>query len=798
MPLKDGTTYYWRVIAYDGASYSEWTTGSFTVNLSNDPPTEPLIRIPQNGAEVQNLEPSLVIYNSTDPNMDSISYYFDIDKVDSFDSYVLQRSPQVQEGVEGMTSWRPTTLSDNTIYYWRVIAYDGASYSEWVYGSFLVNLANDPPETLSVQGPVDGSEVATLSPVLQVNEGIDLDKDTLTYEYEVYSDPNGEHLVTSKTGAGTSWQLDQGLEENRYYWWRCRAIDEEGVSGPWSDFFVFFVNTVNDAPSAPSVNRPQYSREVATLVPVLQVNNAVDVDDDSQSLTYEFEIDKVNTFSSIEKQSGVANQNMPNTASWIPEGLEDNEVYYWRARACDGENCSKWMLTADFLVNTEDEPPSTPNISGPPDGSEVTNSTPTLEVTNATDPENDQLTYEFEVYGDDDMDYLVTWKTGVLDQEDGTTSWQLTRSLHNKRTYWWRVRAKDSENGPSAWSPLSSFKVDWHDDAPSAPDILSPKDGEDMVPLNAILTVYNAEDEDRDPLTYFFELDEVKTFDSEVLQLSEEIPEGNSGNTAWNPDALIDNTLYYWRVRAFDGAAYGDWVMGSFFANAENDPPQTPTIHDPDETSVVTYPMLTLSVYPDTDEDLDILTYDYEVYSAPSPNPGDLVEVVIGASASEEMLEIDSLENHAPYYWRTRAVDEEDEASAWSSMIQFSVNKENARPSAPTLNNPYNRGTVVTLKPVLSVNNSIDMDQDLLTYDFELYADESLTEKIASATLYEGDLITSWRVDTELDDYRTYYWRARAYDGKLKSAWMATSMFVLNTEGVETKVVLYSAEDVAA
>ena len=90
--------------------------------------------------------------------------------------------------------------------------------------------------------------------------------------------------------------------------------------------------TANDAPSAPSVNRPQYNREVGKRVPVLQVNNSVDVDDDT--LIYEFEVDRVSTFSSNQKQSGAVTPYEANTASWSPSELKDNTVYYWRARAC--------------------------------------------------------------------------------------------------------------------------------------------------------------------------------------------------------------------------------------------------------------------------------------------------------------------------------------------------------------------------------------------------------------------------------------------------------------------------------
>jgi|GEM_PF-2180662 len=794
LPLTDRTTYYWRVIAFDGAAYSDWTQGSFAVDMANDPPTEPAIVSPADGSELQSLTSSLVVENSSDENQDAIYYYFEIDKSAEFKSNDLQQSPRLPESAGSMTSWRPAALSDHTKYYWRVVCHDGASYSDWVSGSFSINLANDPPETPTIQSPGDGSHVAALSPVLKVNEAADADGDALTYDYEVCADANGIERVRAVQGVGPSWQLDTGLEDNRYYWWRFRARDDKGAESDWSSLYAFFVNTVNDAPSAPSINYPQHGRVVATRMPMLAVNNAADVDD--SVLTYEFEIDTLSSFSSDANQFGSVSQGGLNSTTWIPVDLADHTLYYWRARACDGENCSRWMATASFFVNILNETPVIPSISSPPDGSEVATTRPTLEVNNATNPDGDRLTYEFEVYGDKNKNWRVYRKTGVLEEEDGTTSWRLCFYLKKYRTYWWRVQARDALGEASGWSALHSFKVDTRNRAPEAPVIVSPADGGELATLKPVLEVENAVDSSRDTLTYWFEIDRVNNFDSLALQLSPEIDEDAGHTTTWQPADLEDNTVYYWRARAYDGEAFSAWRTGVFYVNTENDAPFVPTVFDPDESSIQTGTTSILSVYLDTDPDLDAITFDYELYSKPGLSSDDLVT---SATDAGNAWTVDvGLTDQAPYYLRSRAVDEHGLESEWTTAAAFSVHTKNARPGTPIINNPFNFGVVTTLTPTLSVNNAVDADDEQLTYEFELFADRGLTEKVASARLLGGDQITAWTVDKQLVDKKTYYWRARANDGDLPGSWMNTAIFMVDTEGAETRVLLACAQDVMA
>lgn len=102
-------------------------------------------------------------------------------------------------------------------------------------------------------------------------------------------------------------------------------------------------------------------------------------------------------------------------------------------------------------------------------------------------------------------------------------------------------------------------------------------------------------------------------------------------------------------------------------------------------------------------------------------------------------------------------------------------------PSAPALVGPGNGTDVETFTPALTVGNAADPNDDKLTYEFELYADSGLTNPVASGAVPETAGSTAWVVPTALTENRTYYWRARAYDGRLYGSWMTPSSFRVNT-----------------
>lgn len=99
-------------------------------------------------------------------------------------------------------------------------------------------------------------------------------------------------------------------------------------------------------------------------------------------------------------------------------------------------------------------------------------------------------------------------------------------------------------------------------------------------------------------------------------------------------------------------------------------------------------------------------------------------------------------------------------------------------PGAPFLHSPEDGATVAVHRPTLTVRNAFDPQTDPLTYHYQVYADEALTDLVAEVpAVAEGEETTSWTVDVDLADSQTYWWRARASDGAESGPFMETAWF---------------------
>jgi len=563
-----------------------------------------------------------------------------------------------------------------------------------------------------------------------------------------------------------------------------------------SDDETWLLTVTAAAPSAPTLHSPPNGSEVTTRTPVLSVQNGSF--SGGGPLTYDFEVYSDSGLTSLAASANGVAEGTTLTQWQVSPALDDNTTFYWRSRACAGDVCSAWMSTARFFVNTENDPPSVPTLSSPPDGSSVTETRPILQVTSATDPDLDELTYEFEVYSNAAGTNLVTSATGIPQGTGGSTSWQVNTNLQPGSSYWWRAQARDSEGEASGWTGLWTFSVSaTGNQSPSAPLVSSPANGSVVDTLRPTLTVGNATDPDGDPLTYFFEVDRVNTFDSPHLQQSAGIQEGAGGTTSWQPSALADNTTHYWRARASDGQAFGPWATASFFVNLENDPPSMPTIREPDDGGEVQSLTPTLRVYPSSDPDSDAIFYEFQLYA--DEEMADLLDSAVTEATSWTVGV--TLQNGATYFWRVRALDDQgvagNGASDWTGLASFVVNV-GGPPLPPTLSSPIRGATVTTRTPTLTVANSPSSSGGDLEVEFELYANSGLSTLVDSSIEQEGNETTSWTVGTVLTDNATYYWRARAKRGDVNSSWTATGLFTVKTAGPGTVVEIAASKGVEA
>jgi lysophospholipase L1-like esterase len=137
-----------------------------------------------------------------------------------------------------------------------------------------------------------------------------------------------------------------------------------------------------------------------------------------------------------------------------------------------------------------------------------------------------------------------------------------------------------------------------------------------------------------------------------------------------------------------------------------------------------------------------------------------------------------------PQGWTTITVVATDQAE-WTTREQRHVVRD-ALPTAPALLAPSGGEFAATGRPTLTMNPATDANGDALLHTMEIYADATLTQRLAqSPPLPVGTGAVSWVVVPELVlNGGTRYWRARAFDGVLYGPWSAVATFRLPDIGI--------------
>ena len=424
-------------------------------------PTTPVLLSPKDKSSIKTAKPVLELSNSTDPDKDKISYNFEVASDALFSTKVatgtVAETPKT-------TKWTVSkTLTEDKTYYWRARATDGKLNSAWSKTwSFTVNVKNGAPTAPKLSSPVDGGQVASLQPELEVTNATDPEKQALVYVYEVATDAQMKKVVVRSAklkegGAGsTRWKVSTALKDGTKYYWHAWAIDSDGLAGAKMKVATFSISLSNKPPSAPKPRKPKDGEVVKTKAPAFEITNSTDPE--GKPVTLDIEVDTKNTFDSSNK---IAKTKLPQSSSgitiWtISKDLSENTTYFWRVRASDGKATTAWVFGGEFTVNSQNDPPTAPTPKAPADGTTVDGTDVKLVIENATDPDKDTLTYHFQAGEDQNFGGQLEEKKAIQERKGGTY-WQ-PAALDKGKTYYWRVRAHDgTEYGP--WSKVSSFTI---------------------------------------------------------------------------------------------------------------------------------------------------------------------------------------------------------------------------------------------------------------------------------------------------------------------------------------------------
>ena len=522
---------------YDGDGISdleEFQLGSDPA-IGDHAPTVPAIQEPVDGSEVATVQPQLLVVNSSDEDGDSLTYQFELYTDPGYSEPVVSEQG-VPQGAE-TTSWTvPVELAENLRYYWRVRATDGYSFSLWVYGTFVVNSANEPPGSFLISHPCDGARVDTVRPLLEVTNSCDPDPGFLTYRFEVYADIGPTIPVTSVAGipagaAGTTaWRVETDLADGVTYYWRAMAFDELDVRSETA-VGAFTIDIFHPSPTAPAIIAPQAGVEIALTELELTVANV----SHSTAVTYFFELDVTETFdSSLKRASEAISAGAEGITAWPVAGLTENTRYFWRVRVSDGPADSVWT-TSGFFVNAVNETPPVPTVHNPGERAWVSSLTPELAVNPVADPDGDSFSYRFEVYTDEAL------ANPACQGVSTSGSWNVPVELADNMHYFWRARAEDEHGALGDWTIASPFFV--HSTAPNeAPriSILSPAE---PVATNAASLLIQWEDSDPDSSAWIALYYDNDAAGADGIPIAE--------NLAEDPDGAADS--YSWDITAIEG-----------------------------------------------------------------------------------------------------------------------------------------------------------------------------------------------------------------------------------------------------
>ncbi len=402
--LEHYTKYYWRVRAKTHSALGPWSDArSFTTIIS-----KPFLISPENNSKGI-------------PTSANFKWY----KVAGAEKYTLQLSKstdfaQIESEIEEITDTTKTVVNliPLTKYYWRVIAHRGESKSEWSeVWSFTTILA--PPQ---LRLPADKSMEHPTTVLFQWSTSESAEK----YFLQIAKDKDFNQLIFDGQTEKNDRHLFTILEYNTTYYWRLNASNQWGTSN-WSEIWSFTTGIAAPTLVSPE-NEFKYTAHTLTFrwEPFDGANYYhIQVATDKDFKNIKFEEAEITEF------------------SYEFTNLESFTVYFWRVRVKINDRWGFFSSPWAFTTNLK-----SPELTAP-DNSATEQS---INLYLKWNKPNGAERYHCQVAKDELFENIIS------DNENLTNTQQGLVNLELNTTYYWRVKAKNSET-ESSWSVTRNFKT---------------------------------------------------------------------------------------------------------------------------------------------------------------------------------------------------------------------------------------------------------------------------------------------------------------------------------------------------
>jgi hypothetical protein len=704
--LQDATTYYYHVRSQDGLEQmSAWSAVVASSQDSLPPPIPGVAPEPTYTAGTTNtIEWSEV----SDAGIGSERYQVEYDDSPSFSS------PLGSSGWTTLTSYTFSSLTDGTIYYYRVRARDGFSQaSEWSTMVSSTQDASAPPAPTMVQQDWYNPGLYFIAKWTAVSDtGVGGVEYYCEFDdFPTFASPNGN------SGWTTALEYNfTGLQPNRWYYYHVKARDGLGQESAWSAYI--FARQDNSPPTVPTMTaEPVWTPGTTNTVRWSASSDTGGI----WQISYQVEIGTSPSFSPALQ-----------TSTWITArsysftGLQSDVLYYYHVRAKDGlDQESAWSAV---VASTQDaSPPPSPTMASEPEFTQGT--TNTVSWTTVTD--NSGGTVQYRVYAS---------LSSVFATTEGDSGWRTTATwtfggLTDGSTYYYRVKARDQFGQEGGFSNIVHSTQD--STAPTGYYMIT----EPAYTQGTTNTVeWNpATDTGSGDVEYQIEVWTITTT-------------AWTDKTSYTFTGLPENTWIYYRVRARDALGNTGGWSGWTFSRQDNSAPSVPTMSNPAQYTQGTSIDVGWSASNDG-AGIGQITYKVQYAASGAFSP------VLGESLwqSGRTYTFSGLADGQTYYFRVRAKDGLDQESGWSSWVSTTMDSQ--APPAPFLATEplYTPGTSNALSWTAVTDTGIG------NVEYEIQASTLATFTTIAAS--SGWISTTTNTFTSLTDGTQYYYRVHARDG---------------------------------
>jgi hypothetical protein len=286
------------------------------------------------------------------------------------------------------------------------------------------------------------------------------------------------------------------------------------------------------------------------------------------------------------------------------------------------------------------------------------------------------------------------------------------------------------------------------------------------------------------PFTYEVQVATDPGFTQIVFEASDVEP-NEAGQIIIELSQILDaEQVYYWRVRALDGANTGDYSGAASFEIFTEVVIAAPVVTAPNngQTIAVNAPNL-VALHAEITGPAEDISYQFELATEPSfATLAAVLTVALPGGAASTSVAPGALPYDQTFYWRVRASAQARNGlivGPWSDTASFKTPPPPVTIDTPTPTAPINGATAVSVLPTLTVTNgNVTGAAGTVIYRFEVDEGTSFGNLAAVVEVTRsGGGSTSATLGTSLEAGREYFWRVRGSNGTIASAWSAPQQF---------------------